>query len=31
VLGAYLVLSRSGMLGSRKVNELPKDSIPPAS
>lgn len=31
LLGAYLVLSRSGLLGSRKVSELPKDSIPPVS
>src|SRR5687768_3691667 len=31
LLGAYLVLSRSGLLGSHKVSELPKDSIPPAN
>jgi hypothetical protein len=31
LLGAYLVLSRSGLLGARKVDELPHDSIPPAS
>jgi hypothetical protein len=30
-LGAYLVLSRSGLLGTRKADALPKDSIPPAS
>jgi hypothetical protein len=31
LLGAYLVLSRSGLFGTKKVDESPTDSIPPAS
>jgi hypothetical protein len=31
VLGAYLVLSRSGLLGARRTEEPANDSIPPAS
>lgn len=31
VLGAYLVLSRSGLFGTKKMEESHTDSIPPAS
>jgi uncharacterized membrane protein YfcA len=32
LLGGYLVLSRSGLFGARKIEEQPKnDSLPPAS
>jgi hypothetical protein len=31
LLGIYLVLSRSGLLGTRQADELPQDVIPPAS
>jgi len=31
ILGIYLVLSRSGLFGGRKVDEQPDDSLPPAS
>jgi hypothetical protein len=31
ILGIYLVLSRSGLFGGRKLEEHPSDSIPPAS
>ena len=31
ILGAYLVLSRSGLLGRKKIDESSNDSIPPVS
>ena len=31
LLGVYLVLSRSGLFGRRKMEEPSNDSIPPAS